>query len=333
MNNKKILTFLIAFIFIINIFKYYNIIEPANFKRKFMIKAYKKHNILYDFKKKILSNDNKTISYINNLNPLSSNKNCIKDITSTKLSEQNIPVPKFYIWDFSKSIDDNINIIKSKISFPLVIKPTTGTQGKNVYVNISSTDDIHKISKKLIKLYNKKKIKNIMVEKQVYGDNYRILILHDKIIGALKRTEPYVLGNGIDMLKDLIQKYNKSQKDKKLHPVYNLTDNIIFEQGYTYNSIIPLNKKVIISNTTNFHNGAKLVNIPISKIHPINIDMFLKINKILNLNLSGIDYMSSSLNIPYTMEGHVIEVNENPDMNMHNLIDNSVADNFMKNLF
>ena len=61
--------------------------------------------------------------------------------------------------------------------------------------------------------------------------------------------------------------------------------------------------------------------------------MFLKINKILNLNLSGIDYMSSSLNIPYTMEGHVIEVNENPDMNMHNLIDNSVADNFMKNLF
>ena len=153
-----------------------------------------------------------------------------------------------------------------------------------------------------------------------------------KIIGVLKRTEPYVLGNGIDILKDLINKYNKSQKNKKLYPVYNLTDNIIFEQGYTYNSIIPLNKKVIISNTTNFHNGAKLVNIPISKIHPINIDMFLEINKILNLNLSGIDFMSKSLNIPYTMNGHVIEVNENPDMNMHNLIDNNVVNKFMKTL-
>ena len=332
MDNKNILTFFIVFIFLINIFKYYDIIEPANFKSKFMINGYKKYNISYNFKKKLLFNDNKTISYVNNFNPFNSNKNCIKDITSTKLSEQNIPVPKFYIWDFSKSTDKNIDIIKSKISFPLVIKPTTGTQGKNVHVNISSTDDMYKILKKLIKLYNKKKIKNIMVEKQVYGNNYRILILHNKIIGVLKRTEPYVLGNGIDILKDLINKYNKSQKNKKLYPVYNLTDNIIFEQGYTYNSIIPLNKKVIISNTTNFHNGAKLVNIPISKIHPINIDMFLEINKILNLNLSGIDFMSKSLNIPYTMDGHVIEVNENPDMKMHNLIDNNVVNKFMKTL-
>ena len=65
--------------------------------------------------------------------------------------------------------------------------------------------------------------------------------------------------------------------------------------------------------------------------------MFLKINKILGLNLSGIDYMGNSLSIPYRYDGHVIEVNSGPDMKIHYKADSNnkffAVDRFVKNIF
>lgn len=318
---------------LLNEYYYKNkIIEPVVFTSKYMIDGYKKHNIIYNFKNKTLCKNNKVISYKNNLNPISSNCNCIKNITSSKLMNNNIPVPKFYVWDTSKSIDNNIFNIKKNLSFPLVMKPTNGTQGKNVFVNIDNENEIRKISINLLKLYNNKKIQNIMVEEQVFGDNFRILVLNNKIIGIVKRVEPYVIGNGKLRLQDLIKIYNNKQIKNKNHPVSNITLNIIHNQGYNLNSIIPINKKVIISNTVNYHNGSNIENINISNVHPKNIEMFLRISKILNLKLCGIDYMTKSLNIPYTKDGHIIEVNNYPDLYVHKIVDEKIVDNFMKNL-
>ena len=298
-----------------------------------MIDGYKKHDIIYNFKNKKLYKNNKVISYKNNLNPIGSSYNCIKNITSSKLMINNIPVPTFYVWDAQKSTDENISNIKKRLTFPLIMKPTNGTQGKNVFVNINNENDIRKISINLLNLYNNKKIKDIIVEEQVFGDNFRILVLNNKIIGIIKRTEPYVIGNGKLRLYDLIKNYNNEKIKNKNFPVYNITINIIHNQGFNLTSIIPNNKKVIISNTINYHNGSDIENINISNVHPKNIEMFFQIGKILNLKLYGIDYMAKSLSIPYTKDGHIIEVNEYPDLYMHKVADKNSIDNFMENLF
>ena len=58
-------------------------------------------------------------------------------------------------------------------------------------------------------------------------------------------------------------------------------------------------------------NGAQDYNyIPISNIHPVNLDLFLKVSKIFKLNFSGIDYITNDLTIPYYFsEGNILEVN------------------------
>ena len=45
--------------------------------------------------------------------------------------------------------------------------------------------------------------------------------------------------------------------------------------------------------------------------------MFIKVNDVLRLDLSGIDYMAQSLKTPYYRSGSIIEVNTGPDMKIH----------------
>ena len=104
-----------------------------------------------------------------------------------------------YVWNNNISKYENIKIIEKKIKYPLVIKPTNGEQGKDVNVNINSREDVFNIINKLSKKYNR-----IVIEKYLSGDNYRILVYKNKIIGVLKLTKPYIIGDGKNTISQLI---------------------------------------------------------------------------------------------------------------------------------
>ena len=292
----------------------------VSFNASYMIDEYKKHNIKYNRDSRNFTNNiNKYIlSSRNHFNSSISNYKCkYKDVTSNILGKHKIPVANHIVWDSSKSIDNNLDKISKLIDdgffkYPLVVKPTTGTQGYGVYVNLYS---LSQIKKKILPLI--KKGKTVMIEQQVTGNNYRIMVFNNEIIDVVERKKPFVIGNGKDNLKNLIKKYNIKQKQNGDYVIHNFSLNYIKKQGFALDSIIPTKKKVIVSNTVNYHNGSPIVRIPINKMNPENIVMFKKVNKKLGLNLSGIDYMSSSLEKSYLIDGHIIEVNHLPDMKIH----------------
>ena len=58
----------------------------------------------------------------------------------------------------------------------------------------------------------------------------------------------------------------------------------------------------------------------LSKVHPDNLAMFAKVNEVLGLNLSGLDYMCTTpMDVSHTAHGGgvVIEVNPGPCLNIH----------------
>ena len=93
-----------------------------------------------------------------------------------------------------------------------------------------------------------------------------------------------------------------------------ISDTYIKKQGYTRKSIVPYGHKLYITNVINFWNGAhdyEFINI--DDVHPMNIELFLKINKAFKLNMSGIDFITTSLSKPYYLSnGNVLEVNWEP---------------------
>jgi len=242
--------------------------------------------------------------------------------TNSLLLKNKIPVPRHYIIN-NNNKKNYIN--NNKIGFPCVLKPINGMQGRDVYTFIENQEEFNIILKRLLKEYDE-----IMMENQIYGNNYRIFVFNNKVMDIIEREQPYVIGNGYTSLEELIKNKNENQVKKNLFATNNLDWKFMDKQGYSRNSIIPDKKKIFITNTINFHNGANPVRIPISEIPKENLDMFVKAHKLLNLSCSGVDYMSNDIKIPYNKnKGSIIELNSSVDTKIHVDADNKGKSNLL----
>lgn len=332
MINKTV----IFVILIILIFTklYFTSKESIIFSASYLTKEYPKHNITYDKVNKMLIKNGKILSTKTQLNKLYSNEiTNSKYDTSKLLRSYDIPVPNFMLWNNSKIRHKNIKAI-NKLKYPLVVKPINGGQGKDVYL------DLYNIKQVLDKVdYLLNKDYKIIIEEQINGENYRIMILNDIIIDIIHRKKPSVIGDNKHNIKELIYIFNLEQKKNNEYPITNINYSLLKLQGLTLNSIPKKGEKIIISNVCNYHNGSKLERIPIKNIHPDNLELFKKINKVINLNLSGIDYISPDITKSYKNNyGFINEVNKGPGLDIHNKCDANnnnlfATKKFVSNLF
>lgn len=358
-NIKYILLIIIIFIlfYLINIFlKKNNIENYIGLQNKYFFDSLKKHNYQIDNEKKTITycadnNQNssvtsiasgascKTKSYQKHFNTIDAVKLAQnKNATSTLLLKNNIPVPNFMI----VSIYDNSEQIYKKmhqqlITFPIVLKPINGTFGIDVFTNI---DDINSLTSTLQYFKDgKKRYNNVLLEEQIDGDCYRIFIFNNKVIDVIKREKPFVIGNGTSRLGDLVEKRNEQQKKDGFFITKNISTLYLKKQGYTLDDVPKKGEKIFITDIINMHNGARISRIPLEKIPQKNIDLFLKVNKVMDITCSGLDYLSNDITMEYDKNNsRILEVNGTPDTEIHHKIDfNSDEDDFYerisKNIF
>lgn len=233
-----------------------------------------------------------------------------KNLSNKIFSDNDIPVPQH--WIINKK-NKNYYLNDFDMFYPCVLKPVDGMQGKDVNTFIKNKKQFTEILNRLLDNYDE-----IMMENQVYGDNYRVFVFNNQVMDVIKREQPFIVGDGKTQLLQLIENKNILQKEKKLFPTTNLDWNYMLEQGYNKDSIINNEEVVFITNTINFHNGANPVRIGLEDIPQANLDMFVKAHQLIGLECSGIDYMSPDIRIPYNEnDGHIIEINDMVDTKIH----------------
>ncbi|MCR6112292.1 acylphosphatase [Bacillus sp. A301a_S52] len=132
-----------------------------------------------------------------------------KNLTKQYLSAAGVPISEgttFSIAEEERSIIEKA----SKISYPLVIKPALGSLGKGVVTNISTEQEL-KESLQYVK--EEFSYESYIMEKHVEGDDYRIYVIGDKVLGAIKRVPANVVGDGIHSIKDLITFKNEQRRE------------------------------------------------------------------------------------------------------------------------
>lgn len=299
--------------------------EGITFEAPFLVPYYEKHGIEINPSKKTLTKNGNSVYYGLQFNSVRSriianNKLFAKRV----LIKNNIPTPKYYHWNSKKSFNKNCTYI-TKLKFPIVIKPTLGIQGSDVYADIINMKQARPILIKLLKKTN-----NILIEECIQGNTYRVLVLNDTIIGVYHIQKPEISGDGVHTINYLINQLIEKSKNPLNYLQINYRK--IKKQGYNMNDIPLKNKRIIITNVSNNTLYSEPLRIPIKQIHPHNIEMFLKINRVLNLNTSGIDYITHDMSIPYYEYGAVLEANPFPGIKGNHKADPNFVDRFLKSI-
>ncbi|MFL2570323.1 MAG: cyanophycin synthetase [Parvicellaceae bacterium] len=240
---------------------------------------------------------------------------CDKDDTKHLLEQAEVPIPNGDIIRTERGLKEVIE----DIGYPIVIKPVNGNHGRGITTNINSLDDA------LIAFASAKEISRlVIVEKYVVGEDFRILVINNKMVAAAKRSPAHVIGDGKSTIKELIDKVNEDPRRGFGHEkvltkidINNLTLEILKENELTPESIIKSGEYVKLKNTANLSTGGTAEDVT-DLVHPSNVFMAERISKIIDLDICGIDIMAETLTKPIeNTGGAVLEVNAGPGFRMH----------------
>lgn len=220
-------------------------------------------------------------------------------------------IPVFMQKKFKQSKFSKLQKYCKKIKYPVVIKPVSSLCGNGITVNIKNGKELKTALKEAEKID-----KNIIIEKYYPGWDYRILIAGKKLLAVTKRFPAMVIGDGASSIKNLINKKNKILP-KPIKIDREVKDRLISKK-LTLNSVLPKGEKLFLRLRANAALGGTTENLDIKKVHPDNIKICMKAVNLLDLELAGLDLMTTDITRSYKKTGAgITEINDNPATDIH----------------
>jgi cyanophycin synthetase len=238
-----------------------------------------------------------------------------KYLTYRLLEEMGVPVPQRILANNVRESLDFFHMLQK----PVVVKPSNGYRGKRVNVHLDTEEKVIKAF-----LWAQTYENEVIVQEYVRGNTYRILVINGKFAAAVQLIAPFIIGDGIKTINELIDEFNstpgREYGDKGKWSNVEIDDDtlkIIEIKGYTLLTVLEKDKKVYLKNTGNMRLGSTSVDVT-ENIHPYNRFVCERISKLLNLDVTGVDIISQDITVSlHENKGRVIEINAAPDFRMH----------------
>jgi len=240
-----------------------------------------------------------------------------KAATKKLLGEMGVPVPKgFRIRD-----EDEIESTVRSVGFPVVIKPLDGNHGRGATVGIENLDEARAA---FHKAQRQSRSKWVIVEKMLVGEDFRALVVDNKLVAIAERTPAHVVGDGESTIKELIDKVNDDPRRGYGHEkvltqidVDESTEKLLTAQSYTLETVLPKDERLLLKTTANISTGGTAID-RTDEAHPENIFLIERIAKIVGLDIIGVDIIAPNITEPLRENGGgIIEVNAAPGFRMH----------------
>ncbi len=240
---------------------------------------------------------------------------CDKEDTKYLLEQAEVEVPRGDIIGRESSLEEACRYV----GYPLVVKPVGGNHGRGITVNIKNYEDA------LVAFHAAKNVSpKVIIEKYITGEDYRLLVINNVLVAAAKRSPAHIIGDGKSTIKELVDEVNKDPRRGYGHEnvltkitINDLTKTIIAAKGYTEDSVPAKDERVILKDTANLSTGGTAEDVT-DIVHPSNVSMCERISKIIDLDICGIDIMTTDISQPLNETGGaVLEVNAGPGFRMH----------------
>jgi cyanophycin synthetase len=233
-----------------------------------------------------------------------------KDITHKLLESANLPTPPtecFYKKSFNKK--DAKKQLNS-LTYPIILKDARGSNSNGIFPFIGNMEDAMVVLTEELPKY-----KSMIAQEMVFGKEYRLLVLDEKVIGALEMIPPYAKGDGKSTIGDIIkEKQNTTEQrtkfDKKLIQ-------ILKDQNFTLKSVMLKNEVAYIKKSSCLAEGGETRNVT-EKVHLEIEKICVEASKVVGKALVGIDVMCEDISKdPKEQSFNILEINGKPDLYIH----------------
>ncbi len=199
------------------------------------------------------------------------------------------------------------------IGYPIVIKPNSGSKGRDVF-KIYSEKQLLEFLPKMFERHNV-----IILEEYVLGSDYRLVVLRDRVMIAYQRSPLMIIGTGKDDIEALIEikqqklfnagrilKINPSDPriTERLRSFYNIDVSFIPKEG----------EEIVLLDNANLSSGGEMRDVT-EEIHESYKAAAIRLSHDLGLDFAGIDLITTSdISKPMNQETVFIEINSSPGL-------------------
>lgn len=242
-----------------------------------------------------------------------------KLLTSMILSERGLPVARygsFGVSDFAEALE-----FARRTSRALVTKPTRGTSGgAGVTVNVRGERELTQGFTRALAYGHE-----VMIEEYAQGENVRVTVLDEEVVGVVRRTPAHVVGDGVTTIAQLVSAKNRqwaagSPQNRLLRPIEldGEARRVLRGQGLEPGAIPPARKAVNLRQVCNADQGGEVDDIT-SIVHDDYRHMAVAAATAVGTALCGVDLIVPNIEAPAAGSDAVInEVNTTPALYVAN---------------
>jgi cyanophycin synthetase len=215
-----------------------------------------------------------------------------KALTKTLLERQGIPVPpgsSVRCWEEALQA-------ARKLGFPVAVKPQSGQQGRGVSTQVASAQELRRAF-----AWAQQQGETVLIEEQVDGPAYRVLVVQGQVVAASLRNPPGVEGDGIRSIHELVAQANADprrcpghQGPLSLIPEDEGLETALAHQGLSLQTVPGLGKKVLLRDTANLSSGGEAEDVTDS-LGPDFIEDMVRAQRAVGLDIAGIDVITPDL--------------------------------------
>lgn len=202
----------------------------------------------------------------------------------------------------------------------VVVKPRDGHQGQGVSTHLSHRAEVEAAFERAAGSGQ-----GVIVERHIDGEDFRLLVVADRVVAAALRRPPEVHGDGVRTVVELVQSLNADPRRGDDHAMplsrVELDDphvrDVLREQGLDEESIPPAGHRVRLRRNANLSTGGTAADVT-DRVHPDVAARAIEAARVVGLDVAGVDVVCPDIGQPLEAQGGaVVELNAAPGLRMH----------------
>jgi cyanophycin synthetase len=238
-----------------------------------------------------------------------------KDLTKKLLAELGLPVPL----GRPVSSAEHAWATACELGLPVVVKPRNADYGHGIGLNLSTREQVF-TAYAAAREYRDE----VLVERFARGAQYRITVVGNHVVAAVRREPVRLRGDGKHTISQLMEQANLDPRrgDDLRLPLERVcpdddTTQILAEQGVNFDTLVPAGVEVVLSRIAHSWAGAGVSDVT-DLVHSHVAAQAVRAARLIGLDVAGLDVIAEDISRPLEDQGGVIlEVNAEPTIAFH----------------